>query len=111
MARVAAMKPTPEAHPHIVRTEGFCGGSPRIRGTRLAVWGIAELFRRGEPIEEISALYPHVDPAAIHDAIGYYQDHIQEIEAEIEANDLESILKRTGAVLGEDGVVRFPDRK
>src|SRR5215210_865671 len=110
MARAAALNPTPAAHPHIVRTEGVCGGSPRLRGTRLAVWGIAELFRRGEPIEEISALYPHVDTAAIRDAIGYYLEHRQEIEAEIEANTLESVLKRTGAVLGEDGVVRFTDR-
>lgn len=107
MARVAAIDPAPEAHPHIVRTEGFCGGSPRIRGTRLAVWGIAELFRRGEPIEEISALYPHVDPAAIRDAIGYYLDHRQEIEAEIEANSLETALREANAELGEDGVVRF----
>ena len=101
------MKPTPEAHPHIVRTEGFCGGSPRIRGTRISVRGIAELFRGGEPVEEIAALYTHVDPAAIQDAIGYYLDHRQEIDAEIEENTLESILKRTGAVLGEDGVIRF----
>ena len=111
MARVAAMDPTPEAHPHIVRTEGFCGGSPRIRGTRLAVWGLAELYCRGESIEDLSALYPHVDPAAIRDAIGYYLDHRREIEAEIEENTLESVLKRTGGVLGEDGVIRFADRK
>lgn len=109
MARVAAMKPTPEAHPHVVRTEGFCGGSPRIRGTRIPVWGIAELYKRGEPVEEISALYTHVDPAAIHDAIGYYLDHRQEIDAEIEGNTLEAVLKRTGGVLGEDGVIRFAE--
>src|SRR5215203_5860941 len=106
MARVAAMSPMPEAHPHIVRTEGFCGGSPRLRGTRIPVRGIAELFRRGEQVEDIAALYTHVDPAAIRDAIGYYLDHRQEIDAEIEENTLESVLKRTGAVLGKDGVIR-----
>lgn len=109
MARAAATNPMPTDHPHIVRTEGVCGGSPRLRGTRLAVWGIAELFRRGEPAEEISALYDHVDPAAIRDAIGYYLEHRQEIDAEIEENTLESVLKRTGAVLGEDGVIRFAE--
>lgn len=107
MARVAAMNPASDSHPHIVRTEGFCGGSPRIRGTRLAVWGIAELYKRGEPVEEISALYTHVDPAAIQDAISYYLDHRQEIDAEIEANSLETALRQANAVLGEDGVVRF----
>ncbi|HET9226760.1 MAG TPA: DUF433 domain-containing protein [Thermoanaerobaculia bacterium] len=107
MARVAAMKPTPEAHPYIVRTEGFCGGSPRISGTRIPVWGIAELYKRGEPAGEIAALYTHVDPAAIQDAIGYYLDHRQEIDAEIEANSMETALRQANAVLGEDGVVRF----
>jgi uncharacterized protein (DUF433 family) len=105
MARAAATTPIP--HPHIVRTEGVCGGSPRIRGTRLAVWGIAELYQRGEPIEELEALYPHVDPAAIRDAISYYLDHRQEIDDEIEANSLETALRQANAVLGEDGVVRF----
>ena len=92
----------------MVCTEGFCGGSPRLRGTRIPVWQVAELFRRGEPIEEIAALYTHVDPEAIRDAVAYYLDHRQEIEAEIEENTLESILKRTGAVLGKDGMIRFP---
>lgn len=71
---------------------------------------IAELYAQGEPIEEILATYPHIDPAAIRDAIGYYLDHKEEIHAEIEANSLRSALAATGAALGKDGVIRFPKR-
>ncbi|RPH57329.1 DUF433 domain-containing protein [bacterium] len=101
---------TPGDHPHIIRTEGVCGGRPRIRDSRIPVSTIAELYRQGEPACEIRATYPHLDPAALDDAIGYYLDHQEEIDAEIEANSLEAVLAETGGVLGEDGVVRFVKR-
>lgn len=110
MARAAARHPDLTPHPHVVKTAGICGGAPRIRDSRIAVRLIAELSRRGEPIEEIAALYPHVDPAAIRDAIGYYLDHRQEIDAEIESNSPAAALAQADAVLGEDGVIRFADR-
>lgn len=97
-------------HPHIVQTEGVCGGRPRIRDSRIPVRTIAGLYRRGEPVAEILDTYPQLDPAAVDDAIGYYLDHQKEIDAEIEANSLESVLAETGAVLGKDGVIRFPDK-
>jgi uncharacterized protein (DUF433 family) len=106
MASLAARTHHSDPHPHVVRTEGVCGGAPRLRDTRIAVRAIAELFRSGEPAQEIEALYPHVDPATIQDGIGYYLDHRQEIEA----NSLKTVLAQTDAVLGEDGVVRFADR-
>ena len=68
---------------------------------------IAGLYRQGEPIREILDTYPHLDPAAVDDAIGYYLDHRQEIDAEIEASSLEAVLAETGAVLSDDGVIRF----
>jgi uncharacterized protein (DUF433 family) len=104
------LEDTPTPHPYIVHTEGVCGGRARIRDSRISVSIIAELYRQGEPVEEILATYPHLNPAAIHDAIGYYFDHQEEIEAEIEANSLEAVLAATGAALGEDGVVRFPKK-
>lgn len=109
MARVAAQ--IPESHPHIVQTEGMCGGAPRIRKTRIPVWQVAALFRRGEPLEEIAALYPHINPEAVRDAIGYYLDYRQQIDSQIEANRLETVLTEAEAVLGEDGVIRFADRR
>jgi uncharacterized protein (DUF433 family) len=111
MAPLAArsIDPIPTSHPHVVRTPGVCGGRPHVRGTRISVRTIAELFRRGEAAAEIAAAYRQVEPAAIYDAISYYLDHRPEIDAEIEANGLDAALKRANADLGQDGVIRFRD--
>ena len=62
----------PPEHPYIVQTAGVCGGRARIEGTRIPVSTVAEYQRSGDSLSEIAALYPHVPPAAIEDAIGYY---------------------------------------
>jgi uncharacterized protein (DUF433 family) len=105
-----SFKPVQGEHPYIVRTPGVCGGRPRIGDSRISVRTIAELYRQGEPVNEIREIYPHLAPLAIDDAIGYYLDHQAEIEAEIADNSLETVLADTGAVLGDDGVIRFPKR-
>ena len=109
MSQVATLEPEtrPTEHPHVVRTEGVCGGRPRIKDSRLAVWTIAEIYLAGESAQQIAATHSHVDPAAIYDAISYYLDHREEIDVEIEANRLENVLEAHGASLGEDGVIRF----
>ena len=99
----------PSQHPHVVHTDGVCGGRAHIRGTRISVRTIAELLLRGEPFEEIAATYHSVDPAALQDAIGYYMDHRSEIDAEIEANELGDVLDRMGATLDSRGRVHFRD--
>ena len=103
-------EPTTTAHPHIVQTPGVCGGRPRIRNTRIPVSAVAALVRRGEETDEIAASFGRVDPGAVADAILYYLDHREQIDAEIEANTLESALGQADAALGEDGVIRFRDR-
>ena len=104
-----ATKMLPSQHPHVVHTDGVCGGRARIRGTRISVRTLVELLLRGEPFEEIAATYHHVEPAALQDAIGYYIDHRSEIAAEIEANELDNVLNRVGAALDSHGVIRFRD--
>jgi len=111
MRQTANQTPEPiRDHPYIVQTEGVCGGSPCIQNSRIPVRVIAALYRRGEPVQEILDTYPHLDPAAIDDAIGYYLDHRQEIDAEIEAGSLEAVLSATGAVLDDGGMIRFPKK-
>lgn len=100
----------PTEHPHIVHTPGICGGRARVKGSRISVRTIAELVRRGEPVEEISATYPQLSLAAIYDAISYYLDHREEIETEIEANRLEPALEAHDATLGNEGIIRFDGR-
>jgi uncharacterized protein (DUF433 family) len=110
MALAAQLDLEPTEHPHIVRSEGVCAGRPHIRGSRISVRTVAELFAAGESAEEIAATYPRLVPAAIYDAISYYLDHRREIEAEIAANELPSVLDRHGATLGEKGRLRFAKR-
>ncbi len=98
------------AHPYIVQEEGFCGGRPRIKDSRISVRTIAELYRAGEPIEEIAATYPELKLSAIHDAISFYCDYRDQIDAEIEGNRLEKTLEANRATLGDDGVIRFETR-
>ncbi len=97
-------------HPHIVRTEGICGGRPRIRGSRISVRTVAALHIAGESAQEMTTTYPQVGLAAVYDAISYYLDHRAEIDSEIEGNRLEKILDDHGATLGDDGVIHFETR-
>jgi hypothetical protein len=71
---------------------------------------IAGLFRQGESAQEITASFPHLDLASVEEAIGYYLEHREEIEAEIRADSLDEALVQVGGILGEDGVVSFVNR-
>lgn len=95
------------SYPYIVQTKGVCGGRARIRDSRIPVSSIGQYVRGGESRDNLLLLYPHLEPAAIDDAIGYYLDHREEIDEEIEANSLEAVLAETGAVLDADRVIRF----
>jgi uncharacterized protein (DUF433 family) len=95
-------------HPHVVRTEGVCGGSPTIRATRITVRHIAILWKAGESAEDIQGAFPHLQLSWIYDAISYYLDHKQDIELEIEDNQIEAVSGRTDRVLDEKAIVRFP---
>ena len=41
-------------HPHIVRSEGVCGGEPVIDGLRVTVRHVVTLHRRGDTILDIA---------------------------------------------------------
>ena len=71
-------------HPHIVRVQGVCGGRPVIEGTRLSVKLIVGWTREGLSPEQILDLYPQLSAAQVADALAYYADHPEEIEAEFE---------------------------
>jgi uncharacterized protein (DUF433 family) len=69
-------------HPHIVRVQGVCGRRPVIEGPRLSVKLIVGWTREGLSPEQILELYPHLSATQIADALAYYEDHPEEIEAE-----------------------------
>ncbi len=94
-------------HPHIIRLEDRHGAIPVLRGSRIPVRLIAQMYRSGDSVDDILRGYPHLSPAAVHDAISYYLDHQSEIEAEIIAHRIDNILPGVGAEMDERGFITF----
>src|SRR3954451_7408049 len=94
ISTVAAASVQPTDHPHIVRVSGVSGGRPIIRGSRISVRYLAQLYKVGETVEEIVQSHSHLSPASVYDAISYYLDHQAEIEQEIADNRLEALVEK-----------------
>ena len=73
-------------HLYIIRNEQILGGEPIIKGTRTPVRAIVETWRMGIAPEEIPKGLPHLTLAQVFDALSYYSDHQDEINAYIERN-------------------------
>jgi uncharacterized protein (DUF433 family) len=71
-----------------------CGGQPVVGGTRVRVAVILDCYRLGMSVEEIVQQYPSVKPADIHDALAYAYDHLDEIEADLAADDEATVKSR-----------------
>lgn len=98
----------PTEHPHVVKAPGNRGGRARIRNSGIAVWHIAYLMQEKLSAEEIAAEYRHLPLSSIYDAMSYCLDHWAEMEAEIEENKTENVLKAANATVDERGFVHFP---
>ena len=78
---------------HIEQRMTPAGPQAYLRGTRVAVRHVAAFLGAGFTVEEIvEEGLPHVPPAAIHEAIAYYYDHRDEIDAEMSAETAEAAL-------------------
>ena len=73
-------------HRYIVTHDQILSGEPIIEGTRTPVRAIVELWRQGVLPEEIPGQLPHLTLAQVFDALSYYSDHQDEINAHIERN-------------------------
>lgn len=73
-------------HPYIESIPDVLGGEPVIKNTRTPVRAIVERWKFGESAEEIVRNLPHLRLAQIFDALGYYDDHREEIEKYIKLN-------------------------
>lgn len=96
-------------HPHIVMTPGTCGGRPRIDGTRISVESIARYVNNGVTVASILETLPHLTPAGVHDALGYYYDHKAEIDESIAENTPEKLAEKYNFEVAPDGRVIFKD--
>jgi uncharacterized protein (DUF433 family) len=94
-------------HPHITRIPSIQGGVPIVRGTRIPVRLIAQMYRSGDSVDDILKTYPHLSATAVHDAISYYLDHHTEIEQEIIEHRVENILAQNNARVDERGFITF----
>jgi len=97
-------------HPYVTRVPGKRGGRPIIRGTGITVSLIARLYKAGDTVDEILESYPHLRPSWIHDAIGYYLDHQDEIEREMRESRMEYLTEQHSLTIDEHGFVYFPEQ-
>jgi len=72
-------------HPYIIKVRGICGGSPILKGTRTRVIDIViEYTMLGRAPDEIIDAHPYLDLAKVHDALSYYYEHRENLDAEIQ---------------------------
>ncbi|PSB04033.1 DUF433 domain-containing protein [Merismopedia glauca] len=67
----------------IQQTAGVCGGSARIRNTRIPVWTIISFRQQGADDEELLRNYPSLTPYDLNAAWSYYLSHREEIDRQI----------------------------
>ncbi|MBI4287582.1 MAG: DUF433 domain-containing protein [Chloroflexi bacterium] len=90
-------------HPHIVRVKGIRGGRPILKNTGIEVTLIVKLHKMGESVDEILALYPHLIPAAVYDALSYYHDHQDEVDRLIADHDIQAVLEQNDLSVNSQG--------
>ncbi len=79
---------TATKHRYIVSDDKILGGEPIIVGTRTPVRAVVETWRLGVAPEVIPQSLPHLTLAQVFDALSYYSDHQDEINAFIERNSI-----------------------
>ena len=72
---------------NIEKDPARCGGQAVVAGTRIRVATILACYRLGMRIEEIVQQYSQLRPADIHDALAYAYEHLDEIEADLAADE------------------------
>ncbi len=84
---VEAVERDPESPP-VLRTMDVCGGSPRLANTRIPVWLlVASRVRLGRSDSAILKSYPTLQQHHLDAAWAYYNQHRDDINAEIDQNE------------------------
>ena len=79
---------TSTEHCYVVTDDEILGGEPIVKGTRTPVRAVVELWRMGIAADQIPTSLPHLTLAQVFDALSYYSDHQDEINAYIERNTI-----------------------
>ena len=88
--------PTLLTYPHIEKPDGEPARLERLPRVRVAQI-VMDYLGHGWSADEIHRQHPHLSLAEIHAALGYYFDHADEIEAEIETEWREAERTATSA--------------
>jgi uncharacterized protein (DUF433 family) len=56
---------------HITSDPAILGGKPIVKGTRISVEFILELFASGATLQDVLRAYPQLTAAAVEDALRY----------------------------------------
>ncbi|MPZ17655.1 MAG: DUF433 domain-containing protein [Luteitalea sp.] len=70
-------------------------GSVRVRGSRVTLDTLVELFRQGATAEQINDSLPSLSLRDIYGAVAYYLEHTVEVEAYLTARcERASVIRR-----------------
>ncbi len=95
-------------HPHVEVVESRGGSRPVVKGTRVGVDVIVGYNRAGYTPEQIAAeLLPHLTLAQVYDALAYYHDHADEVDALLEANTADAWQERLRQRMGDTAYARL----
>ena len=95
-------------HPHVEVIEGRSGPRAVVRNTRVGVDVIVGYNRAGYTPEQISSdLLPHLTLAQVYDALAYAHDHVDEIDAVLEANSADAWQERLRGRMGSVAYARL----
>ena len=90
-------------HPYVTHQKGTCDGKPIIKGTRIRVAQIAiEYERMRMSPDEIIEAHPHLTLAQVHDALSYYYENVEAVNADIRAGQQFIEEMKRSAVLEEE---------
>ena len=82
---------------NIEKVADRCGGRAVVAGTRVRVATILACYRQGMTVEEILQEYTHLRSADVHDALAYAYEHADEIEADLAADDEDTVQRKHSA--------------
>lgn len=77
---------------YIEKREGVCGGKEVVRGHRVPVWEIAEVYNMGADWGELATRFETLSVLELQKAIEYYENNTEVVNRQIEDNQLENLL-------------------
>jgi len=81
--------PAVSAYPHILEVSGQPASLERFPRLRVAQIAMDHIFH-GWTAEDILRQHNHLTPSEVHAALGYYFDHREQIDREIESEASEA---------------------